>query len=62
MKGVYPFHDGHYEDFARVFDYLIKVHLVFCKIQPPSNTCYRTISTMVTVTLIPKLSSLSAMT
>ncbi|KAL2042547.1 hypothetical protein N7G274_005041 [Stereocaulon virgatum] len=24
MKGVYPFHDGCYEDFAKVFDYLIK--------------------------------------
>lgn len=37
MKGVYPFHDGQYEDFARVFDYLIKVHLVLCKIQPQLN-------------------------
>lgn len=28
LKGVYPFHDGRYEDFARVFDYLIKVLVV----------------------------------
>ena len=28
MKGVYPFHDGKYEDFARVFDYLIKVSIL----------------------------------
>ena len=29
MKGVYPFHDGHYEDFARVFEKLIKVMMIF---------------------------------
>ena len=28
MKGLYPFHDGRYEDFARVFDHLIKVPIL----------------------------------